>query len=92
MTLPLLPMLHVASYEHDGCGGGRGRTKRKEKGHVSKGEKFVFAMELTAFCSPKAHKESVVSPAELVKGSPANHLSTRWKRLSFRWERTQDTH
>lgn len=86
MTLPLLSMLHVASYEHDGCGGG-GAEKKEEKGHVSKGEKFVFAVELTAFCSPKAHKESVVSPAELVKGSPANHLSTRWKRPSFRWEK-----
>lgn len=71
--------------------GGRGR-KKKGKGHVSKGEKLVFAVELTAFCSPKAHKESVVSPAELVKGSPADHLSTRWKRPSFRWEKMQDTH
>lgn len=50
-----------------------------DKGHVSKGEKFVFAVELRAFffCSPKAHTESAVSPAELVKGSPANRLSTR---------------
>lgn len=55
MTLPLLPMLHVASYEHDGCVGG---WKKRGKGHVNEGKKFVFA-----------HKESAVSPAKLVISS-----------------------